>query len=94
MNYLHPILMPNGFIVYNFESSPCPDSKQWEVIGTALQQNINILIENIIDENPEEKAAEYFTRFPSEIRISQIDGEIAAIQKSHKGEEIAATKKK
>lgn len=60
MSYTHPYLTPNGTIMYHFLSYPCPDSKKWEVLGTALEQNTKKLYKNIVqdglDDDLKEKA--------------------------------------
>lgn len=64
MSYAHPYLTPNGNIMYCFLSYPCPNSKKWEVLGTALEQNTKKLYEDIVqygnDENLKEKALQLY----------------------------------
>lgn len=58
MSYAHPYLTSNGTIMYHFSPTPCPDSKKWKVLGTALEQNTKKLYENIFQKNFNEKLEE------------------------------------
>lgn len=64
MSYAHPYLTPNGNIIYYYFTYPCPDSKKWEVLGNALEQNTKKLYEDIVqyenDENLKEQALQLY----------------------------------
>lgn len=48
--YPHPYLTSNGMIGYMYHSYPCPESKELEVLGDALNISIPKLYSKVIDD--------------------------------------------
>ena len=47
--HLHPYVTPDGHIMYEYLTDPCPDSKSWSVLDQALSISIPRLYHNIMN---------------------------------------------
>ena len=79
--YAHPYLTSNGMIGYKFHSSPCPESKKWDVLGEALNISIPNVYGKVIDDessSPEliEKATNLHNTWKNSLVPEQVPNQV------------------